>query len=85
MLVGAALVGLAGYRRVVSPLLPRACRFLPTCSEYAAEALRTHGFARGTVLALKRLARCHPLGASGLDPVPRRRGPGVNPTQTEVN
>jgi hypothetical protein len=72
-LVGAALVGLAGYRRIISPLLPRACRYVPTCSEYAGEALRVHGLIRGTWLAVRRLARCHPLGGDGADPVPARR------------
>ncbi|MCE2861188.1 MAG: membrane protein insertion efficiency factor YidD [Opitutaceae bacterium] len=67
------------YQRAVSPLLPVvtmgacACRFSPTCSHYAAEALRMHGALRGFRLALTRLARCHPLGAGGLDPVPPAR------------
>lgn len=67
------------YQRVVSPVLPVvtlgacACRFYPTCSHYAAEALRTHGARRGFRLALIRLARCHPLGGGGLDPVPAAR------------
>jgi uncharacterized protein len=62
------------YQLVVSPLLPPACRFLPTCSEYAAEAIERHGAGRGIVLALKRLARCHPWGGSGYDPVPQLGG-----------
>ncbi len=70
----AAARGAAGllsfYKRFVSPLLPRACRFHPTCSEYAREAILRHGFARGTGLALKRLGRCHPFHEGGLDPVP---------------
>ena len=66
----ACAVALRGYKIVVSPLLPRACRFEPTCSAYAAEALRKHGFARGARLALKRLLRCHPFGGRGVDAVP---------------
>jgi len=58
------------YRSVASPWLGPACRFEPTCSLYAEVAVRRHGAFRGTWLALRRLARCHPLGGSGLDPVP---------------
>ena len=58
------------YRAAISPLLPPACRFTPTCSAYALEALRRHGALKGTWLTLKRLARCHPSGGSGYDPVP---------------
>lgn len=58
------------YQLVVSPLLPPACRFLPTCSEYAIEAVARHGALRGGALALRRLGRCHPWGGSGYDPVP---------------
>jgi len=61
---------LSSYKRFVSPLLPRACRFHPTCSEYAREAILRHGFARGTGLALRRLGRCHPFHEGGIDPVP---------------
>jgi putative membrane protein insertion efficiency factor len=63
-----------GYQLLVSPLLPPACRFLPSCSEYAVEAIERHGARRGAVLALRRLARCHPWGGSGYDPVPGRGG-----------
>lgn len=66
------LVLIAGYRRWISPLLPPACRFHPTCSDYAAESIRTHGAARGTVLAARRVCRCHPFSAGGFDPVPSR-------------
>jgi putative membrane protein insertion efficiency factor len=58
------------YQKLVSPVLPSACRYHPTCSAYAAEALRVHGVGRGTLLAATRLGRCHPWGAGGLDPVP---------------
>ncbi|HVW75618.1 MAG TPA: membrane protein insertion efficiency factor YidD [Rhizomicrobium sp.] len=62
------------YRAVISPLMPHVCRFQPSCSVYALEALRLHGPVRGLWLALKRLSRCHPItwlgGSSGFDPVP---------------
>ena len=58
------------YKYCISPLLPPACRFYPTCSDYAREAILTHGVVRGGYLALRRLARCHPLGGHGYDPVP---------------
>jgi putative membrane protein insertion efficiency factor len=61
---------LAGYKRYVSPQLPVACRFTPTCSEYAAEAITRHGALAGTLLALWRLLRCNPFGGRGLDQVP---------------
>ncbi len=63
-----AVVGL--YRAVVSPLLGANCRYQPTCSEYAREALARYGAFRGGWLALARIARCHPWGGSGYDPVP---------------
>ncbi|MBO5771147.1 MAG: membrane protein insertion efficiency factor YidD [Alistipes sp.] len=58
------------YQLCISPLTPPSCRFTPTCSQYALEALRRHGVVRGLWLALKRIARCHPWGGSGYDPVP---------------
>ena len=64
------LAVLGAYRRLVSPLLPPACRFYPTCSAYAAEAVRRHGALKGSYLTVKRLARCHPLCEGGVDPVP---------------
>jgi uncharacterized protein len=61
------------YQRRISPWLPPMCRFTPTCSEYAAQALEVHGFWPGTWLALKRIVRCQPLCRGGHDPVPPRR------------
>ncbi len=61
---------LRGYKRWISPMLPHACRFVPTCSEYALEAVERHGALRGSWLALLRLLRCHPFARAGLDPVP---------------
>ena len=58
------------YRLLVSPLLGPACRFAPSCSAYALEAIAVHGPLRGWLLALRRLLRCHPWGGSGYDPVP---------------
>jgi uncharacterized protein len=69
-----ALVGvLRGYQRWISPALPPSCRFYPTCSAYAIEALQVHGPLRGAWLALRRLLRCHPWHPGGIDPVPPRR------------
>jgi hypothetical protein len=62
------------YRRVLSPLTGVNCRFQPTCSEYASEALRKYGGIEGGWIALKRLSRCHPWGGSGYDPVPPKDG-----------
>ncbi len=58
------------YRACISPMLPPACRYVPTCSQYAVEAVMKHGILRGGWLALKRILRCHPWGGSGYDPVP---------------
>lgn len=65
-----ALIG--GYRTAISPVLAPSCRYLPSCSAYAAEAIEVHGAARGSWLALRRLLRCHPFHAGGHDPVPPR-------------
>jgi len=64
------LLVIRGYQLVLGPAARGACRFHPTCSAYAREAVERHGALRGSWLALKRLARCHPLGAAGVDPVP---------------
>lgn len=74
--VGARLlVGLlGGYKRFVSPLLPPACRFTPTCSEYMMEAVQEWGASRGFWLGVRRLARCHPFHRGGYDPVPLQTG-----------
>lgn len=65
------------YRWIISPLLPHVCRFSPSCSVYALEALKTHGPWKGLFLAARRLSRCHPVaflgGSSGFDPVPPRQ------------
>ena len=58
------------YRKFISPLTPPTCRFTPTCSEYAIEAITKHGPFKGTWLAIKRVLRCRPGGGSGYDPVP---------------
>ena len=65
--------GVRTYQLLISPLLPPSCRYLPTCSDYAIEAIERHGASQGAVLALRRLARCHPWGGSGYDPVPTTR------------
>lgn len=58
------------YRLCISPLFPPCCRFVPSCSQYALEALRRHGALKGSYLAIRRILRCHPWGGSGYDPVP---------------
>jgi len=71
--VRVALAMLRAYKLLLSPLFTGACRFHPSCSSYMAEAIRTHGVITGAWLGARRLARCHPLGSSGFDPVPPRR------------
>jgi uncharacterized protein len=70
-----AAAALRGYKRFISPALPPACRFVPTCSEYAAEAVEKHGVLRGGTLAVRRLVRCGPWHPGGFDPVPTRKAP----------
>lgn len=65
-----AILAIRLYRRLMSPWLGPACRYWPSCSCYAEEAIRRHGAASGSWLALRRLLRCHPLGGHGVDPVP---------------
>ena len=66
----AAVVMIRFYQKAISPWLPPACRYYPTCSAYAIEAIERHGFLRGVLLAVKRILRCHPFHAGGFDPVP---------------
>jgi len=66
----AVLLLISFYKKAVSPWLPPACRYYPTCSDYAIEAIEKHGFLRGGLLALKRILRCHPFHVGGYDPVP---------------
>lgn len=68
-----ALGALKLYKMLLSPLFAGSCRYLPTCSDYMAEAVDRHGAAAGTALGVRRLLRCHPMGSSGFDPVPERR------------
>jgi hypothetical protein len=70
-MVSRLLIGLITvYQKAVSPFLPAACRYTPTCSQYAQEALRKHGPVKGSWLAARRILRCHPWGGHGYDPVP---------------
>jgi uncharacterized protein len=70
MITKIILLLLKFYKRIISPYVPPGCRFLPSCSDYAAEAVQKHGPWRGGLFALKRLCRCHPWGGHGVDPVP---------------
>ena len=68
-----AIFLIRGYQWLLSPLLGANCRFQPSCSQYAIEAIREYGLLRGSGLALRRIGRCHPWGGAGYDPVPPRR------------
>lgn len=67
-----AIAGLKIYKAVISPALPASCRYVPTCSEYAAEATARYGLLRGMVLATWRVLRCNPFARGGYDPVPQK-------------
>ena len=76
-IAGSALIApIRFYRYFISPMLPPSCRFVPTCSQYAVEAIRLHGPVKGSALTVRRLLRCHPItwlgGSQGYDPVPPR-------------
>jgi putative membrane protein insertion efficiency factor len=79
LLVAFLSAPIRAYRAVISPLMPHVCRFSPSCSVYALEALKLHGPVKGLWLSLKRLSRCHPItwlgGSSGFDPVPLSKTP----------
>jgi len=92
------LIGLVRfYQRAISPLFPPSCRFQPTCSSYAVEAIQLHGAMRGSWLALRRILKCHPWNAGGHDPVPprachhdhhsatRNSGRGLTATESNAN
>lgn len=68
---------LRAYKWAISPMLPPSCRFVPTCSEYAMEAVDRYGVLRGTLMALMRLLRCHPFAHGGYDPVVKERTPAM--------
>lgn len=76
MAARAVMMLVQAYRVCLSPLIGPRCRFAPTCSAYALEALAVHGAWRGTMLAVRRVLRCHPWGGSGFDPVPPARAGG---------
>lgn len=72
-MIAPALVGMIRlYQRTVSPLLPCRCRFLPSCSQYTADAIEEYGALRGSWLGLRRLLKCQPFHPGGIDPIPRR-------------
>ncbi|HAI75850.1 MAG TPA: membrane protein insertion efficiency factor YidD [Microscillaceae bacterium] len=69
-LVALVLIPIRFYQLAISPLLPPTCRYSPTCSQYAVEAIQKHGILKGIWLSMRRIGRCHPWGGSGYDPVP---------------
>ena len=70
ILIAIPLLLIKFYQKFISPYLPNSCRYTPTCSQYAVEALRKHGLLKGGWLAFRRILRCNPWGGSGYDPVP---------------
>jgi uncharacterized protein len=70
MIIKLILLIIKGYQLAISPLIGPRCRFAPTCSQYALESFEKHGFVRGLVLSLKRISKCHPFHAGGIDEVP---------------
>ena len=70
MIIKLVLLIIKGYQLAISPLIGPRCRFAPTCSQYAIESFEKHGFVRGLVLSLKRISKCHPFHAGGIDEVP---------------
>lgn len=81
-LTTAARALIRAYQWGVSPLMTPRCRYLPTCSDYAREALAEHGLVTGGALAMRRICRCHPWGGSGFDPVPAAPGGSAGPHAT---
>ncbi|MCL2327107.1 MAG: membrane protein insertion efficiency factor YidD [Bacteroidetes bacterium] len=77
-----AILPIRAYQIVISPWLPNACRFTPTCSHYGIEALQKHGLFKGGYLLTKRLLRCNPWGGSGYDPVPEKVDKGLGNKET---
>jgi len=75
MLIRIAVLLIRGYQMVISPVMPPACRYLPTCSQYAIEAIERYGCIGGLWMAVKRIGRCHPFHVGGFDPVPERDVP----------
>ena len=67
------IILIRGYQLIISPLLGSNCRFMPTCSEYAMESLRSYGLIKGFYLTIKRIGKCHPWGGHGYDPIPTKK------------
>lgn len=84
LLQGAALGLIRAYQFGVRPMLGPRCRFFPSCSDYAAEAITTHGVWRGSALAARRLGRCHPWHPGGFDPVPDRERTAMPPSSASL-
>jgi hypothetical protein len=79
-----AILLIRGYQLLLSPLVGGSCRFEPSCSAYAVQAIETHGAVRGLALAARRVGRCHPFGGHGYDPVPPRKGPSLAATKVRL-